>query len=184
MDRDGDDAWIDTITGPFWPAAPAPADVSPAAIAHALSHLCRFGGHTTRFYSVAQHSVLCMRQMPADNLRLRRAALLHDAAEAYVVDLPTPIKNLLPDYRRIELGVHEAVAERFSIPVELPDIVKRIDARLCVTEAAQLLAGKSGAWWLKPGQPEPLPIHIEPWSCEFACDVFLKELFEVWPHAA
>lgn len=95
-ERKGD--WIQTYTGrQFWPLDPKPEEVCIEDIAHALSQQCRYAGHTIRFYSVAQHSVEIA-------LRVPRAAalwgLLHDAAEAYLVDLPRPVKYLMPAYKR------------------------------------------------------------------------------------
>ncbi len=68
-------------------------------IAHGLSNLCRYAGHTTEFYSVAQHCVVMSRHVPQ---RLALTALFHDAAEALVGDMPTPLKALLEGYRTIE----------------------------------------------------------------------------------
>jgi uncharacterized protein len=87
--RTGD--WIQTYTGKqFWPLSPLPEDIVIEDIAHALSMQCRFGGHVRTFYSVAQHSVhVSLLVEPQYALW----GLLHDAAEAYLVDLPRPIKK-------------------------------------------------------------------------------------------
>ena len=175
------DDWIDTVSGPFWPSMPAPADVHIQAIAHALANLCRFGGHSREFYSVAQHSVLCARQVPYTHPRLKLAALLHDAAEAYVVDLPRPLKAMLPDYRHMESQVEAAIAAKFNLMRPLPDLVRQIDNRMLVTEAAQLMTGASGQWWRGPGYPEPFTLVIEPWPPEAARAAFLGEFNALQP---
>ena len=89
------DGFIGTFSGlRFWPLDPNPEKILIADIAHALAHQCRFGGHASKFYSVAEHSVhvskLCL---PEHALW----GLLHDASEAYLVDLPRPLK-LLPEF--------------------------------------------------------------------------------------
>ena len=178
LDRVGD--WIDTVGGPFWPRSPRLDDIKPGTIAHALSNLCRFGGHTRVFYIVAQHSVLCAQQVPADQPRLRLEALLHDAAEAFVVDLPTPIKGMLPDYHVMEAAVSEAVARRFNLPLPVSDAVKEIDRRMLVTEASQLMMGKSGRWWADRRWPAPYPITIDPWTPQQARWEFLLALAPLW----
>ena len=178
---DRPDAWIDTVGGPFWPAAPMPVDVNIGAIAHALSNLCRFGGHTKEFYSVAQHSVLCAWQIPTGNPRLQLAALMHDAAEAYVVYLPRPLKGLLPGYKVMEDAVTRAIETRFNLLSPLPDAIRRIDERMLVTEASQLMAGASGAWWARESYPPPYEFQIHPWPPARARDVFLDLFFDLRP---
>jgi len=80
--------WIQTYTGKrFWPLDPRPEDVDILDIAHSLSLLCRFTGHTSSFYSVSQHSILVAQEVPK---RLRLWALFHDAAEAYIGDIARP----------------------------------------------------------------------------------------------
>ena len=85
-------------------------------IAHALSNQCRFGGHTKTFFSVAEHCIWTARRVPFD---LRLAALMHDAAEAYLIDLPTPIKREFPQYEEIEHKVLAAIAQKFGFEFPL-----------------------------------------------------------------
>lgn len=113
-----------------------PDDISILDIAHSLSNLCRFAGHTREFYSVAQHSIRVALALPPE---LRLAGLLHDATEAYVVDLPRPVKCLLPDYKRIEANVWEAVSFKFGIARFEHPLIKEMDERALRTEWEELM---------------------------------------------
>src|SRR5690349_6806238 len=84
---------------------PDPSVVHLEDIAHALSHLCRYTGHCNRFYSVAEHSVIVSLMVPPSEPKLAMQGLLHDATEAYVNDLARPLKDLLPEYKEIEMRV-------------------------------------------------------------------------------
>jgi len=105
-------------------------------IASALSHLCRFNGHCTHFYSVAEHSVLCSLQVSPQNAM---AALLHDATEAYVGDLIRPIKRFMPEFESLEDRIWLAVARKFGLPAVLPDEVHWADNSVLMAEARDLL---------------------------------------------
>lgn len=113
-----------------------PDDISILDIAHSLSNLCRFAGHTREFYSVAQHSVRVALTLPPE---LQLAGLLHDATEAYVVDLPRPIKNLLPDYKKLEARVWEAISFRFGVARFEHPLIKEMDNRALRTEWEELM---------------------------------------------
>ena len=101
-------------------------------IAHSLSMQCRFGGHVTEFYSVAQHSVEVSNRV---DKTLALWGLLHDASEAYVCDLPRPIKSLFPEYSKLEREIQERIAARFSLPFPIPAEIKRADTIELLTEA-------------------------------------------------
>lgn len=155
--------------GVFWPLDPRAAEVRIRDIAHSLSHLCRYAGHCREHYSVAQHSVLVSRALPDD---LKLWGLLHDAAEAYVVDVPRPLKPYLAGYAGIEAGVMAVIAERFGLSGPMPPEVKRVDAAILADEQAQLMAPCLRDWTLT--EP-PLGIEIVPWSPYRAREIFLAE---------
>ncbi|MDP3133715.1 MAG: phosphohydrolase, partial [Burkholderiaceae bacterium] len=92
--------YISTFKGNrFYPAEPRIDGIDIEDIAHGLAYQCRFNGQTSAFYSVAQHSLMVADLVPP---ALRRAALLHDAAEAYLGDMVKPLKALVPDFGHIE----------------------------------------------------------------------------------
>lgn len=170
--RTGD--WIETVTGiEFWPLNPRQEDVSVFDIAHALSNMCRFTGHCKTFYSVAQHSLLVASIVPDED---RKWALLHDAAEAYLVDLPRPIKRysaLGDEYRRIESRLMQVICQRFGLPEECPASVKHADDVLLATEKRDLMPANTKPW---EHLPSPLNSIIRPMSPTVARRKFLKEL--------
>lgn len=144
-------------------------------IAHALAHLCRFGGHTYAFYSVAQHSVLCSQLVPHMDAY---AALMHDAAEAFLGDVPSPLKQLLPDYRRLETEVEQAIFQRFGVPHPLPASVKYADRVMLNSEQQDLMPPHADTWPLVEGLPR-WPEAIEPWTPLEAKAQFLSRYWEL-----
>jgi hypothetical protein len=103
---------------------PKPETLVIEDVAHALAHQPRFGGHLPQFFSVAQHSIMCMMEAPA-NLKLE--ALMHDASEAYLLDLPRPIKNYLPEYKSVEDNLMKLLSVKFGFRYPVDPIVKEID---------------------------------------------------------
>lgn len=145
--------WIQTHRKiKFHPGDPKPADVDIRDIAHALSNLCRYTGHTGSFYSVAEHSVRVALLCPPED---RLWGLMHDAAEAYIGDLNRPTKMLpeMAPYRHMEANIMRVICEKFCIPAEPPPSVKRADEILLATEARDLMSPLVGKWILreKPG---------------------------------
>lgn len=151
--RAGD--WIQTFTGRcFWPLDPQPAEVDIRDIAHALSMRCRYAGHTTRFYSVAEHSVLVSLAVPP---AAALWGLLHDAAEAYSADVPRPLKQFLPDWKPMEARIMAAVCRRFGLLLIEPAAVKRADLAILADERAALMAPCEREWG---EMPDPLGVEI------------------------
>lgn len=167
---DSNSAWIQTYSGRrFNPIKPNYKAIVIQDIAHALSMQCRFSGHCREFYSVAQHSVLVSHICGEDALW----GLLHDASEAYVVDVPRPIKRSgkFQAYIEIEEMVQKAVCERFGLALTEPHSVRKADKIMLATEARDLMSPLHPDW----KQPaDPLPFTIVPWSPKEAEANFLR----------
>lgn len=134
---------IQTASGEYFDfAAPSSSKFTIFDIAHALSNICRFGGHCRWHYSVAQHSVLVSHLVPREHAL---AGLLHDAAEAFVGDVPRPLKQMLPDYRAIEACVEHVVLMRLGVDPVLPEAVHHADKLAFRIERRALFNDDSGA---------------------------------------
>jgi hypothetical protein len=146
--------WINTFTGrKFWPLDPHPNDIDIVDIAHALAMQCRFTGHVQHFYSVAEHSVRVARRSPPE---FQLWGLLHDAAEAYLVDLARPVKHqaALEGYRDAETRIMAAIKEKFGLVGDQPQVVHEIDGRMLITEATELLTmHPDWSAWADLGEP-------------------------------
>lgn len=139
--------WLQTYSGrQFWPLDPRPEDVVIEDVAHALSLQCRYGGHTRKFYSVAEH---CWRASQICDGENALWGLLHDASEAYLVDLPRPLKRfsaLGGEYRQVEARLMDVICERFGLTAVEPAEVKRADDFLLHWEARDLMAPHPEPW--------------------------------------
>ena len=147
--------WIQTYTGrAFYPLNPGRSDISIADIAHALSMQCRFTGHTRRFYSVAEHSLRVSGLIDRLNGGMEDShpsalwGLLHDASEAYLVDVPRPIKHMpeLAQYRKLEHETMMSVALTFGLSCVEPPEVKEADNIMLAIEARDLMAPLRPGW--------------------------------------
>jgi hypothetical protein len=136
--------WIQTYTGQmFYPLNPRAEDIDIRDIAHALSLLCRFNGHCRCFYSVAEHSVHVSNQLTgADALW----GLLHDAAEAYLTDLPRPVKKQMPLFEELEDRLLAVIMQHFGLAPAMPAAVRKADDDLLATEARDLMGTPPEAW--------------------------------------
>lgn len=173
-----ENGWIETFTGKaFHLLDPKPEEICIEDIAHALSLQCRYNGHTKTFYSVAEHSVVLADYVfkETSGKRLARTMLLHDAAEAYVGDLPRPIKHILPQFSILEERIFAVIAERFDIFPKLPDYIKTLDSRILVDERTQLMGATTNEWGTD--KLFPLKVSLEGLSPEEAEKAFLQRFY-------
>lgn len=168
--------WTQTYLGlQFFPQHPLPEDINIIDIAHGLSNICRFGGHVKKFYSVSQHCVLVSTICSPENALW---GLLHDASEAYICDIPRPLKQMeeFKQYKLMEKKIQETICFRFDISKEEPADVKRADNILLATERRDLMNPVvSKAEW--SFLPAPMKETIIPWSPEEAKSKFLDRFY-------
>lgn len=178
--RRGD--WMQTFTGrAFYPLDPRTDEIDPDDIAHALSLLCRYGGHVRAFFSVAEHCVLMSHAVTPENALW---ALLHDATEAYLGDMIRPLKGSMPEYRRAEKMLMAVICNRFGLgDYDCPAEVKEADARILHDERFALMAAPPRAWASIAHLP-PLGVDVYGWAPAEAEERFLARLHELLPVAS
>ncbi|HRH68896.1 MAG TPA: hypothetical protein PLB89_05245 [Flavobacteriales bacterium] len=128
---------IRTVSGALVdPFNPDPSMLRIEDIAHALARIPRFGGHTYFPWSVAQHSLAGAALVPDEH---KLAFLLHDSSEAYLLDVPKPIKKRLPEYMAVEERLMTVLASRFEFEYPFHDSIKEADQHMLLTERQQFL---------------------------------------------
>lgn len=152
MTQRREDAWIETYNGHRFHVYDLDTNIYDVDdIATALSRLCRYNGHTKRFYSVAEHCVVMHdwveRQSwstPLDCL----TALHHDDAEYIIGDLARPIKLEMPDFKAKETEIDLAIAREFGTIYPFPDWLKALDAAMLDVERKQVMKTQHNTWQL------------------------------------
>jgi len=154
-------------------------DVDISDIAHALSNLCRWGGHCPYFYSVAQHAVLCSYE--SNHIETKFEALMHDASEAYMADLPRPIKRRIPQYKEVEDVVLKTIFTKYNINpfsnFEMSDYVHVIDNRILKKEHHSFFVEESNK--IEAHIKCDKRRYVECWSPKKAKQEFLKRFKEL-----
>jgi uncharacterized protein len=174
--------YLQTVSGRrVNPFDPDPEQLDIEDIARALANLCRFGGHSRIFYSVAQHSVIVSElvEQRGGDAEDVFAALMHDASEAYLGDMPHPLKHRSPlgaAFKVAEGHLEDVIRERFGIKPDVPEI-KRADRALLATER-RVFSGESWHWPELDGV-EPLDLELSAWSPEEAARVFRERFAEL-----
>ena len=155
-------AWLDLL-------APHASEFTIEDIAHGLAHQCRYAGQCRDFYSVAEHSLLVSDMVRDDPL----AALLHDAAEAFLGDITRPLKQMLPDYRRIEMEMQQAIFARFGVDPKSNPAIKNADLSILAAEQNQMMPAGTDEWARQDGIV-PAPVKIRFLSPQQAKAEFLQ----------
>lgn len=147
-------------------------------IAHALSNVCRFAGHCREFYSVAQHSVMVSLLVPSEHALM---GLLHDAAEAFVGDVTSPLKALLPEYQTIENRITNAVYKRFNVGPHQYPTIKHADLVMLATERKYcMMDTRDGEHWPCLEGIEPLNLRgFRCWEPNEARDKFMDRYEQI-----
>ena len=167
--------WIQAVSGRRVNLpVPSPEQILIEDISWALSMKCRFNGQCKKFYSVAEHSIRVSWLLPS-NLAL--AGLLHDANEAYLPDIPRPVKELIPEYKQVENLMEDAINRKYGIELGIADmvIIKRADNVMLATEARDLMGDVTG-WGL---DEIPLCRAINPMSIKSAQWLFIETFEEL-----
>lgn len=158
---------------------PSSFPISLIDISNALSNICRWGGHTLYPYSVAQHSWLLSYAVPRS---LSKAALLHDAAEAYIGDIVTPLKKRIDFIEAFEASILGRIGDKYGVTSWEFEWVKPYDRRICIDEAQKLNRNDSLIDLLRKEIGEPLGVEIERWRFEHAREMFLDRCEELGIH--
>ena len=173
----GPGPYLQTVSGRWVnPFDPDPSQLDAGDIARALANQCRFGGHSRVFYSVAQHSVIVSElvEQGGGDVEDVFAALMHDATEAYLGDMPHPLKHRSPlgaAFKAAEDHLEQAIRDRFGIRADVPAI-KRVDRALLATERRAFSAED---WhWPELDGVEPLDLELTAWSPDEAARAFAQ----------
>jgi hypothetical protein len=174
--------YLQTVSGRWVnPFDPDPDQLDAGDIARALANQCRFGGHSRVFYSVAQHSVIVSRLVEerGGDIEDAFAALMHDATEAYLGDMPHPLKHRSPlgaAFKAAENDLEQAIRDRFRIKPDVPEI-KRVDRSLLAAERRAFSAEK---WhWPELEGVEPIDLDLTAWSPDEAAQAFAQRYAEL-----
>jgi len=170
--------WIQTFTGKkFFPLTPDPELICIEDIAHSLSMQCRYNGHSKQFYSVAQHRVI-LSQKFFSSRDMQLAALLHDASEAYLSDIPRPLKNLpqFAFYRQVEDRLSQLIYSRFGVKIDRDEqaLIKAYDNEMIYHEVSSenIMSPVHTDWQMPPNSLRKF--YIDPWNPQGAEVIFLS----------
>jgi hypothetical protein len=153
-------------------------------IARALSKQCRYTGHCSKFYSVAEHSVIVAAIMKMLDLGDPFEGLMHDGSEAFLSDIAAPWKALLPDYKILEAKIERPMRLAYGLPEFITDGCKKADWLALFVEARVLMPSKARDWISPPGLKElaaTITVPIEGFPPSEAETLFLEAFNQLNP---
>lgn len=169
----GGESWLQTYSGlKFFPENPTPDMIDLKDIAHALAFSCRYNGQCKMFYSVAEHSVYVSRMVPEEHAL---AALLHDAAEAYVGDIVRGVKHLVHGFSEMEDKILSMILMKYGCHPVLDPCIKKADNEILYWEKEVLMPGHFE--WNIPKPEQRVEIYC--WQPDVAEDVFMERFHEL-----
>ena len=168
----------------FWPLDPRPDEILIEDISHGLARECRYGGHTLRHYSVAEHAVIVSLLVEPE---YARQALLHDCSEAYTRDLIRPIKHLpeLAAFRAVENNLEREIFAKFGVLCtdESNRAVKEVDDRILVDEVRTFMR-RPEMYAKRLAHTEGYNIVITGLAYEPARELFISRFVDLFPEFA
>jgi len=172
------DNYIETYSGiKFDFLNPISEQINITDIAHSLSMQCRYTGHCSEFYSIAEHCLLVTELCP-DEFKLY--GLLHDASEAYLTDVASPIKPFLQNYKMMECKVMNAIYTKYELTEPFPEEVHLADMNALRIEIKRLMHSKGEGWAINKIITTPLPdIELECMTPQDAEMKFLEKFYEL-----
>ncbi len=160
-----EDGWIELVSGTqFYFGAPEDHMILVEDVAYSLSNLCRYNGHTGRFYSVAEHAILLADYVASQTWATPRdvlTALHHDDAEYIIGDLARPVKAKIPQFKKMELFLDEAIAKRFGTIFPFPPWMREFDSRILCDEHEHIMNPSDNDWGTDA--LEPLGVRFMHW---------------------
>lgn len=175
MSKTAEGATIQLASGNYFDYLdPDGSTVSIDDIAIALGKICRFNGHCQGFYSVAEHSVYVSQMVPRPDAL---AGLLHDAAEAFMGDIPSPLKWISPEFKELEKKIEKSILAKFGIE-RMPPSVKVVDMIMLATEQSQIMPNPEDVWPAL-GDAKPSTLKIQRLGPQEATDFFLARYYEL-----
>jgi uncharacterized protein len=169
LDKYRNETFIETFTGKkFGFLDPQQDEVEVYDIANALSKSCRYVGHVSDFYSVAEHCCHLYDYFTSEvsdpTNKESRSVLMHDASEAYLADIARPVKNILPDYQALEAKIEGMLAQKFDLIYPFPKWLKALDTRILLDERKMLQPFASYEWAVDKIGAKPLGVKLQCWS--------------------